>query len=367
MNTEPAPFALSADGSTLAAGDGPELLVWRGDGTPAWKKFCAGILVDVAVTVDQVLAIDADGRLLRFRRSDGEELGESSLPGAPVALRVTAQGVVGVLTRDTLVLISASGEQVLPASGATAFAFGPDGTSLGVGRSDGSFTAIEVQSGAPWGTVSLPGPVAGVEWSSLGQWIVGVDRMVYRIRGDGSAIDAAITGADHPIQGLSVSQSGLVVAARAGEHVELYELYRNAPLGEFVLRRRIGAVCFGPGLHLAVGLDDGDGNVIELGTGATWRTEPHPGRGRNTWRLENKVDLAAVRGAIALHQAGGQPIARYVPPPQAQEPQSGGSGCLAGCLAVFSLVGVISLICAGVLLFTYLWRAWGMWELMPIR
>jgi hypothetical protein len=367
MSTEPAPFALSADGSTLAAGDGPELLVWKGDGTPAWKKFCPGILVDLAITVDQVVAVDADGRLLRYRRSDGEDLGEIPLSGTPLAMRVAANGTIAVLLQDSLVLLGVGGQQVLPAAGAVTFGFGPNGTSLGIGRKDGTFTAVEVQSGASWGTVALPGPVAGVDWSALGQWIVGVDRMVYRIRGDGTAIEAAITGADHPIQGLAVSQSGLVVAAQAGEHVELYELYRNAPLGEFVLRRRIGAIGFGHGLHLGIGLDDGDGNVIDLSTGASWRTEPHPGRGRNTWRLENKVDLAAVRGAIALQQAGGQPIARYVPPPQAQESQSGGSGCLAGCLAVFSVVGVLSVLCAGVMLFTYLWRTWGLWEIVPIR
>lgn len=368
MSTEPTPFALSTDGGTIAAGDGPELLVWKGDGAPAWKRFTQNILVDLAITADQVLAIDADGRLLRFNRGDGEPIGEENIEGSPLSMHLAPNDTIGVLTTAGLTLISASGRVVLPTRGASTFAFGPNGASVGLGHPTGLFEAIELQSGAAWGSITLPVPVVGVGWSSLGHWIVGAERTVYRIRGDATTIEAMIPGADHPIEGLVVSASGLVVAARAGEHVELYELHRNAPLGEFVLRRKIGAVCFGLGLQLGVGLDDGDGNVIELGTGASWRTEPHAGRGRNTWRLENKVDLAAVRGAIALHQAGGQAIARYVkPPPDPAERLAGGNRWLAGCIGVSSILAVMTLVCSGFLLFTWLWRSSGLWEIVPIR
>lgn len=368
MSTPRSPFALSDDGTTIAAGDGPELLVWKGDGSPAWKQFLQGIIVDILVTTEHVLALDADGRLSRFARGDGEPLGDIHTAPFPLQMAAARDGTLGVLTREGLRLLRPHGETLLPTRGATTFAFGPDGASVGLGRSDGSFDAVEIQSGAAWGSLTLPSPVVAIGWSALGHWIVGAGQVLYRIRGDASAIEAQIPGADHPIEGLTVSSSGLVVAARAGEHVELYELYRNKPLGEFVLRRSIGDVRFGLGLQLGIGLDDGDGNVIELSSAASWRTEPHPGRGRNTWRLENKVDLAAVRGAIALHQAGGQPIARYVPPPsEAEPPASTRSRLLAGCAGIFTLIVTMSLLCGGFLLFIYFWRASGLWELVPIR
>lgn len=365
MSQEPAPFALAADGGTIAAGDGPELLVWRGDGVPAWKQFTDGILVGLAVTDGEVVAIDADGRLTRWRRTDGDPLGTIDTGCRPLDLKWIAGGTVGVLTPDgVVVLVPGQAPRVVSAPGATAFAFGPGGASVGIGSGSGTFTAIELASGAPWGSLQLPAAVGGIAWSALGTWVIGADRMLYRVRGDGTAIEAAITGADNPIDGLVCSVDGLVCAAQTSDRVELYELHANKPIGEYLLRRRIGGLSFGPGFTLGIGLDDGDGNVVELASGASLRTEPHPGRARNTWRLENKVDVGAVRGAIARRQAGGEPIARYVPPPSED---TGGSGCLGGCLAVFGLVVVLSLFCAGVVLVTYVLRSLDLWQFLPLR
>jgi hypothetical protein len=187
-----------------------------------------------------------------------------------------------------------------------------------------------------------------------------VARTIHRVSGDGKTIQAFIPGADSDVDRVAVSRSGIVCAARAGDHVELYELHANQPLGEFVLRRQIGGLAFGAGHALGIGLDDGDANVVDVATGESWRTEPHPGRGRTTWRLENKVDLAKVRGALAFQAAGGQPIAKYVPPPK-QEESRGLFGCLGGCAGVVGVVLVVSLTCGGVMLGVYLLKSWGIW------
>jgi hypothetical protein len=189
---------------------------------------------------------------------------------------------------------------------------------------------------------------------------------LFRVSGDGATLQAAIPGADKPIAMVACSQNGLVAAAAAGDHVELWELHKNRPIGEFVLRRPLTSVCFGPALLLGIGLDDGDGNWVDLGTGATFRTEPHAGRSRNTWRLENKVDVAAVRGAIALHQAGGKPIARYVPRPHPDD-DGGGGGCLAGCVSTLGVVFVLSAMCGGLMLLMYVLKTYDLWRYLPLR
>jgi hypothetical protein len=149
----------------------------------------------------------------------------------------------------------------------------------------------------------------------------------------------------------------------AGEHVELYELYNNRPLGEFVLRRHIGGVAFGAALQLGIGLDDGDGNIVDLALGDTFRTEPHPGRGRNTWRLENKADIAAIRGVIAIHQAGGKAVASLVKRDKGGERSAGGgrAGCIAGCVGVLSLLGVLLAFTVLVLAVVWMARSSGIW------
>lgn len=336
---------------------------------PAWKRFTEGILVGVAVGTELVITVDAEGRLIRWRRTDGEQLDTIQLDGpTPAELRLAPNGTIGVRAEDGVRVVAlGQSPQLVALPGASAFAFGPGGASLGIGAGSGRFVALEIATGAAWGSVDLPAAVRGVDWSALGHWLVGADRMLYRIKGDATAVEAAMTGADTAIDAVRCSESGLLAAARTQDRVELYELHSNRPIGEFLLRRRVGGIAFGPGTSLAIGLDDGDGNVVELGTGASFRTEPHPGRGRNTWRLENKVDLAAVRGAIALAQAGGQPIARYVPPPAPEEEGSAGGGCLGGCLAAVGLVAVLSVFCAGLVLVMYVLQSWGLWELLPLR
>lgn len=361
-----APLVIAPDGAMLAAGDGPELLAWRNDGAPAWKVFTEGVLVGVVAGLEHVVTIDADGLLCRWRRTDGELVSSDRIGHTPLALILAADGrTVAVVTSEGPMVEFPHGLQLVPMPGTTAAAFGPDGA-LGVGRRDGTFTALELKSGAAWGSIKLGAAVGAVAWSSLGSWLVGCELVLYRVSGDATTMLASLPGADKPITQLACAQNGLVAAARAGDHVELWELHADRPLGEFVLRRAITSVCFGPALILGIGLEDGDGNWVDLATGATFRTEPHPGRARNTWRLENRVDIGAVRGAIARHQAGGAPIARYVPRPDPDD-EGGAGGWLAGCLSVLTAMFLLSAMCGGLMLLMYVLRTYGLWKYLPIR
>ncbi|MEQ1567613.1 MAG: hypothetical protein ABMA64_18365 [Myxococcota bacterium] len=360
--SEAAPFAFAPDGGVFAAGDGPELLVWKADGAPLWKVFTDGLLVALAMTVEEVITLDADGRVGRYRRADGEYIDGFELGDRPFDLRAAPTGLLGVATARGVVFVDASGQRrEIAHPGLTAFAFGPDGASVGLGTGSGTFTAVELASGAAWGAVALPGPIGAVGWSALGTWVVGAGASLHRVKGDGGAVTRSLPPADAPITAVAVSSNGLVAAAVAGDHVELYELAGDKPLGAFVLRRVIGGVAFGNGHRLGIGLDDGDASVVDVATTDSVRTEPHPGRGRNTWRVESKVDLMAVRGALATMMAGGQPIARYVPPPQSAEPESRTMGCLGGCAGVVGVVLVLAVFCAGIGLVVYFARMYGVW------
>jgi hypothetical protein len=361
------PFAVAPDGLQFAAGDGPELLTWRNDGAPTWKVFGEGILVGVVFTLSEVVTLDADGRLSRFRRSDGDLVSTTQIRQRALALGVSPDATrVLVVTPDGPLVDSPQGLRLVPSPGTSAAGFGP-GEAIGIGHQDGTFTAMEIQSGAAWGSVKADGPVAGVAWSTLGCWVLGVGRLLQRVSGDGKNIEARIQGAEFAMDLVAVSANGVIAAARAGDRVELYELHKNRPVGEFLLRRPIGGIGFGPGLMLAIGLDDGDGNWIELATGATFRTEPHPGHGRSTWRLENKCDLGMIRGAIAFQQAGKTPIARYVQHGKVVEEEPPRNRYLAGCISVLSFVFGVSFLCGGLLLVMYILRTYDLLRYLPLR
>ncbi len=108
----PSPIALSPDGSALALGDGPELLVYRGSGEPVHKAFTDGILVGLVYTPGALIAIDADGRVSRWRHPDGAPLDSpyAPVPGA-LGLAAAADGTLAVLTSDGAVILAAGGGQ----------------------------------------------------------------------------------------------------------------------------------------------------------------------------------------------------------------------------------------------------------------
>lgn len=339
------PIAYAADGSELLCGDGPELLAYRSDGAPAWKVFTEGILVGAGIVVDQAVTVDDQGRVCWRRRGNGELLHEIQLGGRPTDAVIAPDGAVAALV-DGGVFVIPHGQapRFIPILGVSSVAWGPDGNSLGVGAHSGAFAAYDPHTGQPWGSVQLGASVVGVGWSQLGQWVVGAGEQLALVSGDGSEVLRALaTG--QPLERVAVSQDGLLGATIHGMTVGVFALQDLQACGELVFRRALAEVRFGAGHWLAVGLDDGDATMVELLTGSPTRTEPHPGRGRNVWAMDNKVDRELLRGAVARHRAGGGPIARWVGPKE-DEPKEE-TGCLRSALTVgcFTLLGF--LVCSG--------------------
>ena len=344
-------ISFAAQGA-VAVADGPEILVYQsGDGAPLWKQFCDGILVGVAVVGPRVITLDSEGMVTFRRLQDGQTEDTGTMSAGATQLLVSPKGAVGAVTPDGITVFGGAGVSMPQVSAA---AFGPGATSIGIGTRTGIFSAVDPQSGAAWGSVDLGAPVTGVTWSSAGQWVVSSGRRIAVIQGDGSALLASMD-APGDLGPVACSDNGLLVAALCGSlQVACFELHGNRSIGTIDLKRDIAGVDFGSAAMLAIGVDDGDASLVDLFTGKVGRTEPHPGRGRNTWAVQVHVDRAAVRGAAALSKAGGTPIAEYVPIPEDDE-----GGCLKSCLMVLAVSTVLCMGCSGCSALVYGLRAMG--------
>jgi len=352
------PVAYAADGGSVVVGDGPELLAYRADGGPEWKVFTDGILVGLGIWVDQVVTVDDRGVVVWRNRGNGEALAEMPLEGVkPSGLAVSSDGAVVVVCDEGVWLVDrAVAPRFIAVKGACAVSWGPNRSSLGVGTHSGSFAAIDPVSGVAWGSTNLGSEVTGVAWSTLGQWVVCAGEQLAMVQGDGTEM-ARLLPDQGPLRNVAVSSDGVVAAAIRGTDVAVYELHQFQPTGRLEFRRELTDVIFGPGHAIAVGMDDGDATMVELVSGSPSRTEPHPGRGRNTWRMENRVDKDRLRGAVAMHRAGGAPIARWVGPKEDEEEEekSEGSGCLQSAGIVGCVTVLMFFLCSG--LVGVLWYA----------
>jgi len=309
-----APFAFEPNGAVMVLGDGPELLVYQGDNdSPRWKVFTDGIIVGVGATADRVIGADADGKIIFWRIFDGQQLDEVRL-GVPVdGLAITADGLCAAITADSVILAGMRREPVpLPAPGASAVAFGPEGSSLGVGTSHGHFSAIDPTTGMAWGTVELGLPVRGVAWSALGQWVVAAGQSVFLISGDGTEVVDTFDQIGEPSQ-ISCSADGAFFAVLlGGAEVAIFERQYKKRIGSIEFSEDIGGLQFGPGFFLGIGMENGDANRIDLMTGKYTRTELHAGRGMNKWGIKVKIEAESVRGTAAWARVGGTPLAERV-------------------------------------------------------
>ncbi len=369
MSGVPSPFAISPDGGFLVCADGPELLVYGGNGAPAWKHFCDDILAGVVATHDQVIAVDASGNITRWRRDDGLLLDSQRVGGAPKGLACSSDGVLAILMSAGVAIVRpTSAPQRIGVDGAVTLAFGPDSGSLGVGTATGNFVALDTSTGGAWGTVQLPADrVGGVAWSMRGSWVVAAGADLYLVQGDGQAAKATLAGPGGPLGTVVCAAEGIVAAVVCGDdQVAAFDLHAQRAAGELNFRKReVGQIAMGPGAMLGIGLDDGDATLVDLVSGTLGRTEPHPGRGRNVWRLDDKIEHGILRGALAFHRAGAEPIARYIPRPDPQGPAQG--GWMGACLGCFGMTGVIFAVCAGIMLLMYVIYAFGLWDAIPIR
>ncbi len=337
----------------LAIADGPELLVYQStDGAPIWKQFCDGILVGIAIVGQRLVSLDSEGTVTWWRLADGRQEDSGELGAGMSQLVTSSDGAVGAVNPSGVSMVGGGALSIPQISAAS---FGPTSASIGIGTHTGSFSAIDPMTGAAWGTVELGAAVTGVAWSVQGSWIVTAANRVAVVSGDGTEVLASIVGPGSLGQ-VTCSENGLLVSAICGEsQVACFELHGHRAIGTIDLKREIIGVAFGAGAMIAIGVDDADISLVDLYTGKVGRSEPHPGRGRNTWAVKVVTDQAAVRGAVALSKAGGVPIAKYIPPPDDDE----GGGCFSTCLTIVLISTFICMGCTGCSLLTYFLRSAG--------
>lgn len=343
------PYAISAAGNLIVLADGPELLVYSGSNDQGlWKLMAEDILMGVGATKERVYTIDAVGTLFVYRALDGKELGRRSLDIAPFSLAVSPEGGCAVPTPSALVVVPPGVEPItVPLESPRQLAWGPGGASLGVGSADGTFTAVDPNSGGAWGSVSVGGRITGVSWcaSEGGCWAVAHDDRVSFVSGDGTTVlRTMLVGA--MVGEVTVSEDGSVLAVVSEEtRVDVFELATRTAVGQVVYDRPIHHIQFGNAHWLGVGFDDGDANRLDVVTGTMTRTQAHPGRAQNAWAMNVQINHALLRGAVASIAAGGADIARHNKPKGQKLSSRKKRGWIKWVVGGFALVLVGSLCC----------------------
>lgn len=335
-------FDYDPEGHSIVLADGRELLVHDGaTEAPRWRTEVGARLVGVGSNLLSIVSLDDTGQLTIWSHETATEVRSLALGVPATALVHDAEGRCGAVHPGGVITMVGGDPKEHAVPGATAAAFGSDG-SLVVGTGDGSLHRFDAE-GNPVGTAQVPGAVADIAHGA-GFFLVANGGSVHRLDGlEVSHVTNAPEGA--PVRGVASSPDGSRIALHVGDtqvFVLAYpsrETEGHAQYGD----RTINGIAFGPGDWFGVGLDGGDGNKFDLRTGATHRTDTHPGRQHNRWILMSGFgkaeEPAPARPAPAPARTAAPPVG---PPPAEGMPKQ-----MMIFLAVAAVILILSLVAVG--------------------
>lgn len=301
-------FGYSSDGNTIVVGDGNEILVHDGgDESPRFRHTLDAPIFAVAATPNAAVALDEKGGLSCFEPTKGERIKTLESGGSPAAFAAHANGSIAVALDVAIVIFDREGEKRgFDIAGVTALAFSDDGEQLAAGTKDGDVRVLSVQSGESIGESKLGEPIRSVAWNAGGFWIAAGGERVFRIEKEGKPHEQLTRASGMSPDCLACSPDGSLIGLRLDAATVVLLAYpskNTAATIQYIDRKAVG-IAFGPRPYVGIGIDQGDGNKINLSTKAVHRTDTHPGREHHRWMLSVAIEKTALPDAY-----GGSPAA----------------------------------------------------------
>jgi hypothetical protein len=300
----------------------------RAGGSP-WRE---------AAATHAAIALDDQGSFHAVDLALGNKLGSVGPFGKPrAAASCVASGALAMAVDDK-VLVWRSGQRIeTRLSQVTALAFSADGGTLAVGTAGGDVVMLslegpartaspaELQPAAPADALVRTfethgvGAVTDLVAHPSGAWLSAGASGVFAVTASGAQrLEKISAGAlrarfDGPGARLAVQRAerAIVVYAWPGLSVVARIEYTGRP---------IRGLSFGAEDWLGVGLDQGDGNKIDIVTSATHRTDTAPGRTHRSWTLH----VEGQRSLLTAKEA--DEIRRMKSPFHEETPRAKGNG-----------------------------------------
>jgi hypothetical protein len=318
--SDPCLFAYNAQ--LIAVADDDEVLVYHAESeAPLWRERIEERVAYVALSAERVLALGARGTL-RFFDHEARPQGLEHLDGEARGLSARA-----ALTISTLYWLSPRGAVGERAVVEKASCLGAGAGGVAVGTEAGGLWIFEDDKPTPTRKVDCGGAIHAVARHPQRFWLVATGSKVLRVGDDGAVAPFTSTG-DHRPRFLCCSDDGKYIGMALDDTIALAMAYpsKDTAGNATYMDRIVTGLGFGPAPWFGVGLDKGDGNKFNLKTGATHRTDTHPGREHNSWLL------------MSAFGEPEPPAAPAPPAPAPREPSSRGMTYVIAAVMILALL-----------------------------
>lgn len=327
-------FHYDTAGRSLVLADGSEVLVQDGPSeAPTWRLDVGATVVGVASTPAGIVAVTELGRLLRWPVEGGDAVATHELGVPARGLRCDASGRCVVAHAGGAVVVPADAEPIsIDLPGTTAAALALDG-GVAIGTDRGEVRLFDAR-GVAVASHAVAGAVHDLSAHPSGAWFVAHGAQVHRIEG-GEVAHVTNAPDSMPVKAVECSPDGARVALQVGDEMAIVMLWPSRQTDASLIYgdRAVSGLAFGPDPWIGVGLDHGDGNKLNLVTGALHRTDTHPGREHRRWVVMKSAGTAPAPSPAAAPGA-----------PPAPEPPAGSNDALLAWLGCGAVVLVLALV-----------------------
>lgn len=306
-------FDYDEEGHSIVIADQRELLVHDGASeAPRWRAESQATLVGVGSNAISIVSLDDVGVLTIWSHETATVVKSANLAVPATALASDFLGRCAAVHPGGVVVAVGGEPRSFGVVDASCAAFGPEGQLL-VGTKSGELHVLGYEGAAPARVVRLEEAINDIAWNAQGFYMVASGGAVYRLDGiDISRVTNAPDGM--AVRSIECSASGDRVALLLDDKMALVLAYPSRETEGHVNYgdRTVCGMAFGPNDWFGVGMHGGDGNKFDLRTGATHRTDTHPGRDHKSWLLVSAFGEApppSAPAATAAPQAAPAPAA----------------------------------------------------------
>lgn len=303
--------ALAVGRTLVVRSDGPDVLAWTADQlVPQWTWRAGDRVADIAVGEDCVWVLDARGSLTSLEAKDGGKIWSMPLDSSGKRVLALRDGVVVLCMGGLRVIRQRHVVGRVDLAGIVDVAANPDGL-VALATSQQTVALLDAYALTSPRQLAIGTVPTAIHWSVRGFWWVSTAKGLFPVSENMDQLSAPTSlGTEHALREAIGLHGAAAIIQTSPRSFQLKGIDDSALLGEVTIGKEVEALAASLD-EVFLGLPNGQLQSIGLLSDTRRAAQSHPGRAARPWAVDDGIDRARTRGALARIRVGGGTISKH--------------------------------------------------------